>query len=401
MLLDLRVSFFLALRGIFRGSRGSLYLTILIIAMVFTNMIFMPSIILGFIKVAEDQIITYQTGNILISPHEDEAYIEDAFSLQEKINRIPGVLRASVHYGTGVTLRYKGNTLGSTVVAINPDDERLVTDVYQKMKDGYYLADGENDEIIIGIQTSGHKDPSLDMGPTLGYVTAGDPVTVEYTNGVSKVYHVKGIVETGSYYADQGAYITWDELESVFGREMDQATDVIIRTEPDAYEPDVKTQIYRFGVREKVQTWQDMLEEAMGRAVQNFAMLNSITIIVSLIIAVVVLFIVIMIKTLNSRRQIGVLKALGVEKSIIIHNYVFQVLILTTIGIIVGTTLVESMVAILTVYPFQFPDGEVTPVVAASDLVNNTIMLYITTFIAGYIPAWRVASEDILTAMRS
>jgi hypothetical protein len=34
-----------------------------------------------------------------------------------------------------------------------------------------------------------------------------------------------------------------------------------------------------------VQTWQDILEEAMGRAVQNFAMLNSITIIVSLIIA--------------------------------------------------------------------------------------------------------------------
>jgi putative ABC transport system permease protein len=108
MLLDLRVSFFLALRGILRGSRGSLYLTVLIIAMVFTNMIFMPSIILGFIKVAEDQIITYQTGNILISPHEDELYIEDVFSLQEKINRIPGVLRASAHYGTGVTLGTKG-----------------------------------------------------------------------------------------------------------------------------------------------------------------------------------------------------------------------------------------------------------------------------------------------------
>lgn len=401
MLLDLRVSFFLALRGILRGSRGSMYLTVLIIAMVFTNMIFMPSIILGFIKVAEDQIITYQTGNILISPHEDELYVDDVFGLLEKINRIPGVLRASAHYSTGVTLRNKANSIGATITAIKPDDERLVTDVYQKMKDGGYLADGENNEIILGIQTSGHKDESLDMGPSLGYLQAGDSVTVEYTNGVSKVYHVKGIVETGSYYADQGAYITWDELESVFGKKIDYATDVIIKTDPDVYEPDVKTQIYRFGVQEKVQTWQDMLEEAMGRAVQNFAMLNSITIIVSLIIAIVVLFIVIMIKTLNNRRQIGVLKALGVEKNIIIHNYVFQVLILTTLGVIVGTILVESMVAVLTAYPFQFPDGEVTPVVATTDLINNTIMLYIASFIAGYIPAWRVASEDILTAMRS
>ncbi len=401
MLTDLRVSFFLASRGILRGSRGSLYLTVLIIAMVFTNMIFMPSIILGFIKVAEDQIITYQTGNIIISPHGDERFIEDVSSLLEKVNRIPGVLRASAHYGTGVTLRYKGNSIGSTVVAINPDDERLVTDVYQKMSDGDYLADGENDEIIIGIHTSGHKDPSLDMGVTLGYVKAGDEVIVEYTNGVSKAYHVKGIIETGSFYADQGAYITWDELESVFDRKVDYATELIIKTHPGTYEPEVKTMLYRFGIREKVQTWQDILEEAMGRAVQNFSMLNSITVVVSLIIAIVVLFIVIMIKTLNSRRQIGVLKAIGVDKNIIINNYVFQVLILTTLGVIVGTALVESMVAILTVYPFQFPDGEVTHVVATSDLVNNTIMLYVASFVAGYIPAWQVANEDILTAMRS
>ena len=401
MLLDLKVSFFLAIRGILRGSRGSLYLTVLIIAMVFTNMIFMPSIILGFIKVAEDQIITYQTGNILISPHEDEAYIEDVDGLLEKVNHIPGVLRASPHFSTGVTLRSKGNTIGSTVVAIRPDDERLVTDVYKKMKEGYYLADGEKNEIILGIYTSGHKDESQDMGATLGYLQAGDPVTVEFTNGVSKEYHVKGIIETGSYYADQGAYITWDELESVYGREINKASDLIVKTDPDAYEPDVKTQLYRFGVREKVQTWQDILTEAMGRAVQNFSMLNSITIIVSLIIAIVVLFIVIMLKTINSRRQIGVLKAIGVEKKIIINNYVFQVLILTAIGVIVGVTLIESMVAILTVYPFQFPDGEVTPVVAVSDLINNTIMLFIASFIAGYFPAWRVASEDILTAMRS
>lgn len=401
MLNDLRVSFFLAVRGILRGSRGSLYLTVLIVAMVFTNMIFMPSIILGFIKVAEDQIISYQTGNVLISPHEDEQYIEEVDALLEKVNRIPGVLRASPHYSLGATLRNKGASIGTTVTAIRPDDERRVNDMYQKMMDGHYLADGDVGEIIIGVQTSGNKDPAEDMGSTLGYMKAGETVTVEFTNGVSKVYHIKGIIKTGSFYADQAVYITWDELESVYGRKMDEASYLMIKTQPDAYEPVVKTQIYRFGIREKVQTWQDLLEEAMGRAVQNFAMLNSITIVVSLIIAIVVLFIVIMIKTLNSRRQIGVLKALGVEKNIIIHNYVFQVLILTTLGVIVGVTLVESMVAILTVYPFQFPDGEVTPVVSTTDMINNIIMLYIAAFFAGYIPAWRVASEDILTAMRS
>jgi putative ABC transport system permease protein len=398
---NLKVSFFLALRGILRGSRGSLYLTVLIIAMVFINMIFMPSIILGFIKVAENQLISYEIGNILISPKEDDEFIYDVQGLLDKINGIPGVSRAVAHYSTGVTLKNKGNIIGSTVTAIKPNDERLVTDIYQRMGEGNYLAEGERDQIIIGIQTSGHKDTSEDMGPTLGYLQPGDSVEVEFTNGVSREYQIKGIIHTGSYSSDMGAYITWDEMESVLGHPLDVASAIIIRTDPDARESEVKTQILRFGVSEKVKTWEDLLKEAMGRAVQNFAMLNSITIIVSLIIAVVVLFIVIMIKTLSSRRQIGVLKAIGLDKSIIIHNYVFQVLIMTTLGVITGAIFLEIMVAILTVYPFQFPDGSVTPVVTIPDMINNTIMLYVAAFFAGYIPAWRVASEDIMTAMRS
>jgi len=398
---NLKVSFFLALRGIMRGSRGSLYLTVLIIAMVFINMIFMPSIILGFIKTAEDQLISYEIGNILISPKEDDEFIYDVQTLIDKVNGVPGVYRASPHYSTGVTLKNKGNTVGSTITAIKPNDERLVTDIYRKMGEGTYLAEGERDQIIIGIQTSGHKDQSEDMGATLGYLQPGDSVEVEFTNGVSREYQVKGIIKTGSYSSDMGAYITWDEMESVLGHPIDDASAVLIRTDPDASEAVVKTQILRFGVAEKVKTWEDLLKEAMGRAVQNFAMLNSITVIVSLIIAVVVLFIVIMIKTLSSRRQIGVLKAIGLDKSIIIHNYVFQVLIMTTLGVTLGAILLEAMVAILTVYPFQFPDGSVTPVVTVPDMINNTIMLYIAAFIAGYIPAWRVASEDIMTAMRA
>lgn len=397
---NLKVSFFLATRGILRGSRGSLYLTVLIIAMVFINMIFMPSIILGFIKVAEDQLISYEIGNVLISPKEDDEFVFDVQSLIDKVNGVPGVFRAVAHYSTGVTLKNKGNVIGTTVTAIRPGDERLVTDIHRKVI-GNYLADGERDQILIGIQTSGHKDSSEDMGPTLGYLEPGDSVDVEFTNGVSREYQVKGIIHTGSYSSDMGAYITWDEMESVLGHPLDEASAIIVRTDPDVPEAVVKTQILRFGVSEKVQTWEDLLKEAMGRAVQNFSMLNSITVIVSLIIAIVVLFIVIMIKTLSSRRQIGVLKAIGLDKSIIIHNYVFQVLIMTTLGVIAGAIFLEIMVAILTVYPFQFPDGSVTPVVTIADMVNNTIMLFIAAFFAGYIPAWRVASEDIMTAMRS
>jgi putative ABC transport system permease protein len=376
-------------------------LTVLIIAMVFTNMIFMPSIVMGFIKNAEHQIITYSTGNILVEPVKDEEYITDVDSLLAKVNRVPGVIRASAQYSMGATLKNKAYKIGRPVIAIQPSNERLVTDVSKNMKEGDYLGDGELGQVIIGIQTAGHKDPAEDMGPTLGAVGVGDSVTVEYTNGVVRNYRIKGIIETFSYSADQDVYVTQEEMESVLGHPLDVATHVLVKTEPGVPEAVVKTQILRFGVREQVKTWQDLLEDAMGRAVQNFSMLNSITLIVSLVIAIVVLFIMIMIKTLNSRRQIGVLKAIGIEQGIIINNYLLQVLLLTILGIVLGVVVVEGMVAYLTVFPFKFPDGDITPYVTFSDLASNTVLILVAAMIAGYIPAWQVARMDILTAMRA
>ena len=88
----------------------------------------------------------------------------------------------------------------------------------------------------------------------------------------------------------------------------------------------------QYGVSQKVQTTADLLSKSMGRALQSFAIINMVSLIVSIIITTVVLFIVITIKTINSRRQIGILKAIGVDKEVIMHNYGFQVIILAHPG---------------------------------------------------------------------
>ena len=54
-----KVSFFLASRLIARGNKGTLALTIMIIAMVFVNLIFLPSIISGVVVLFNQQTIDY------------------------------------------------------------------------------------------------------------------------------------------------------------------------------------------------------------------------------------------------------------------------------------------------------------------------------------------------------
>jgi putative ABC transport system permease protein len=399
-LIRLKLSFFLGLRSLQRGSIGSLVMTVVIVGMVFTNMIFLPSVITGAINLFVDQTIEFQSGNIIIEPKEDAEVIEDLEDLLARVNRVPGVLRAAPHNNIGGVMKFKGSRLAGSVIAVRPRDEILVTGVSKMMKEGQYLGEGDTGVIIIGNYVAGHKDKSEDLMPSLGGVRAGDSIDVEFTNGVVRTYRVKGIFETKSYLADQSVFITWDELESIKGQQVNQATEVLIRTVPGEEAEEVKFSLIGMGIQEEIKTWHDLLGKAFAQVVQSYGVINSISTIVSIVIAIVVIFIVIMIKTLNNRRQIGILKAIGIHRTTITFSYVFQVIILAVMGILFGLFILFAMDRYFAVYPIVFPDGDIRPAFTLADIVSNAVLLFIASAIAGLIPAWLIAREEILTAMR-
>jgi len=399
-LIRLRLSFFLGLRSLQRGSIGSLVMTIVIIGMVFTNMIFLPSVITGAINLFVDQTIEFQSGDILIEPKENVELIEDLEDLLARVNRVPGVLRAAPHNNIGGVLKFKGNRLAGSVIAIRPRDEVLVTGVSKMIREGQYLGEGDTGVVVIGNYVAGHKDKSEDLMPSLGGVRTGDSIDIEFTNGVVRTYRVKGIAETKSYMADQAVFITWDELESIRGQKIDQATEVLIRTVPGEDEEEVKLSLIGMGIQEDIKTWHDLLGKAFAEVVQSYGVINSISTIVSIVIAVVVIFIVIMIKTLNNRRQIGILKAIGIHRTTIMFSYVFQVIILAIMGIVFGLFILFALDRYFAVYPIVFPDGDIRPAFTLADIVTNAVLLFIASAIAGLIPAWLIAREEILEAMR-
>ena len=134
----LKLSFFLGLRSLQRGSIGSLVMTVVIIGMVFTNMIFLPSVITGAINLFVEQTIEFQSGDILIEPKENAEVIEDLEDLLARVNRVPGVLRAAPHNNIGGVMKFKGNRLAGSVIAIRPRDEVLVTGVSKMIREGQY-----------------------------------------------------------------------------------------------------------------------------------------------------------------------------------------------------------------------------------------------------------------------
>jgi putative ABC transport system permease protein len=400
---ELKVAFLLALRSLQRGNRSSVILIVLIVGLVFANMIFLPSLITGIGKSITQQVVDYEVSNVLVSPKSGDQYVPDLGATLDLINGMPGVERASPHYSKGATLKYRQRILGVSVRAIRPQDEKYVSPLYTRMVAGSYLGEGDTGEVIIGQPVAGSATvrEEDEFQPSLGGVRVGDSITIEYGNGFAKDYRVKGIYKTGWSPVDSTVFVTWTDMEQVEGKALDKAEYLTVKAKPGYSEKFIKDELLQYGVTQKVQTTQDLLSKSMGRALQSFSVINSVTLVVSLIIAVVVLFIIITIKTLNSRRQIGILKAIGVDKEVIMHSYGFQVIILALAGIVLGIILTEILVVYMGYYPMTTPEWSATPYVTPLDLVINSVILFVAAIIAGYVPAWQVSREDIQKAMRS
>lgn len=395
----LRVSAFLAWKSIQRGSKGTLALTIMIVALIFVNLVFLPSIISGVVKTFDDQSINFDFANLVIEPREGSQYIDGVTGLQKKVERIPGITGTSPRIAAGVTYFYRGRNTASTLYGITPEDERSATKIADYMTEGEFLSNGDTDAIVMGVTLAGQEGEEAGGLPSLQGVVVGDSVEVAYPNGETRTYRVKGIYKTQSFGVDTAAFVTSREMSGVLGL-RDQASMVLVKTEVNGREEEYKRELLSYGIQEEIRTYQEKSGGFVDQAIQSFNIINAISTLVSLIIAVVVVFIVIFINTVNRRRQIGILKAIGIDQQIIINSYVLQVLFITGVGALAGMALAAGVMAYLTAYPLVFPGGPVYPVVEVQAILRSIASLFAVSVVAGYIPAWQIAGEDILTAIR-
>ncbi|HWQ65798.1 MAG TPA: FtsX-like permease family protein [Methanospirillum sp.] len=387
---------YLASRDIRRGNKGTLILTILIIALSFVLMVFMPSLTAGIIGAYNQQIIDYQYADLVVEPKDEDQYLLDTGGMIQKIRRIPGVYAVSSHTMVSTSITSDKKTLSRGVIAITPSDERDVTQTSRKITEGRYLSDGDTDTILLGANLAGHDDEKKDKLESLGGVHAGDSVTVAFQNGVVRTMTVGGIFETGSIQADNDGFITRKEMGRILGN-SDHSSQILVRSYAESDKTALKIRLMEFGIDDKIKTVSEKGEGLIGDAVKSFSLLSSIMMVFSLVIASIVIFIIVYINTINQRRQIGILKAIGIPERIIIRNYLAQVGFIFCFGSLVGLCIFEIISRYFRAYPLHFPAGMVYPISDLTILIPSLGILGIVSLIAGFIPAERATREEILS----
>ena len=406
MLRNAKLSIFLAIKTILRGDKGSFILTILIMLVVFLNLLFIDSIFAGISVTMDNGKINYQYGEVIFEPQDGDKYIKNTSDIINEIKDFYYIKAITSHLRTGATLINDKNNDGRDVirfsggvVGINPEKESKAIDVASKMISGRYLRKGDYRKAIIGADVAGGYGSSV-FPDDLEGVRPGDTITVKYDNDISRDYKIVGVYKTKNFDTDSKLIVTQDDLKSVLGT-TNESSEIIVRLADRNLSSIAVADFEKLNLGTyDISNWNDKL--AFGRTInKSFDMIGSILRVIGSFVAGLVIFIIIFVDIVNRRKQIGILKAIGISEGAIMYSYVIRGMFYTVLGMALGYLLMRfGVINFFKVHPIDFPMGDMVPSIKKSALRMSVILFIIAGLIGSFLPAIKEVRKKILDLMR-
>lgn len=398
-----KTSFFLAYKAILKGNIMTTIMTVAVIALAFVNLIFISALIAGISDKLNLQLINNETGNIRLST-EDEKYLTGVSKTRKIIESIPGVNATASHYLVSGSFKYDQNNDNKDisyrtfrVYGIDPNNEKNITEISKKMVAGEYLNSQDRQSIVIGKEVSGGYNASNE-NLSLEGADVGEEITITFPNGIIRDYKIKGIYAVDSMSADALTFITDTEMESIL--EVDnKASEIIIKIDDTGNEDIYINKIKNLGIAGKLETWVE-LSGGLATSLDSFRMVDRLIGGVGLMVAMITISIVTYINIVNKKKQIGIMRAIGIHKNIIVESYIIQAVFYSISGIIFGWIIIKfALEPFFIKHPLRFPMGEVSLMPENTELTQNAITLIIAAIIAALIPAWQTTKQTILESI--
>jgi putative ABC transport system permease protein len=406
MIKDFKVALFLGYKSIVNGHKGTIALMIFILSLAFVNLVFVASILNGITDTINNQIINHSVANIVIEPQEEprrKDYILHAKELRQKIESIPGVTATVAHYRMTATFAYDKDKDGDfkygtwEVIGVDPKEEPLVTGISDCIIAGRYLEGRGSGDIILGSDIAGGYG-AIEELRSLGGVKVGEKVRLTFNNGTTRKYTVQGISKVRFILIDQTAYITKKEAESILNVN-DRASQILVKIDKTGNEDFYIEKIKKIAPNLKVRKWTEYTS-IVGDLTKSFDLIAAMISLIGLAVAAITIFILIYVNAINKRRQIGILKAIGIKENIIIVSYILQALFYAIFGIVLGSIIMFYFIEPYFInHPLAFPIGDITLAIKEFQVLQGVFGLLGAAFVAGLIPAWRAVRENILKAI--
>lgn len=422
---SIQTIFFIAIRDVIKNK---LVLSIILMALgfLFTNLLFARFMVSGFRDTLEYDVIKV-SGHLAVLPKEtfekdepDELadehpnanrkqketaynlerekadYIQDAPARIAQLRGIPEVAGVTPLLTSGGVFRYGGKEIAGPVYGLPSNDE--VTILKNCVVEGSYFPDDydpeRSSEILLGKYLAEKLAKKKEHEPR---VPVGNEVRVIFFNDKLRTYTVRGIFDARDYEANYGAILPFRDLQLILRTNPDEVSQLLLRVADQEAAPRVQQAVaLRVSPELVVETWEDKDDIGLPDLVSGFNLVGDIIFLVGLVSSAIVIAIVIYVNAIRKRRQIGIIRAIGIQNWTVILIFTLQALILAALGVVVGSSLYWGLDRYLKAHPIIMPFGDMATSFQWEAYCLSIVLFLVTAFLAGFYAAWVATREPIV-----
>jgi len=431
----LSLGFFLAARQIVRGSKWASILIVLIMCLTFLNLIVTSGFLVGIVEGAEKSFREEWSGDLLVSNRNENPYIKRTTDIVDMVSSSPDVQSYSIRTIAGAKIEANWfekrkeedeNSVSNQIAGIDPVAENTTTDISRSVVEGTWLTPGDTEGIVLGSAYLDKYSRISDIVSLLRGVSPGTVVrvtvsktpnfisfeqtltppneeaTLQGESIVTKDFIVRGIIDSKVQYVASRAYILDSELRKMLSKNDLEASEIAIQMIPGTDPYQVKTPLLNNGFADfaKIETFREGAPDFLVKFREFFGIIGTVLGSMSVVVGLITIFIINYINALTRRRQIGIMKAVGVTEFAIEFSYVCQAFFYVIIGSSLALFLVFFVIKPLNVaHPLETPFATIVLVADAASSFFKLGLVVIVSMVAGYLPARLIVNTNTLNAI--
>jgi putative ABC transport system permease protein len=428
------LGFFLAIRQVTRSSRYATGLIVFIMMLTFLNLVATSGFLVGIIEGSSRAFKREWTGDLFVTNRNEKDYIERTTDIVSMLRSFPQI----EHYSTRVLAGAKieanwwekrkeedANVVSNQIVGINPDEEDETTHLSQNIVEGEWLRNDDPRGIVLGSGYLAKYSRVADLVSLLKDVKPGDTVRVTVStrqknqspvpednlvqgvqttlpSAVTQEFIVRGILNSKVQFVASRAYVLDSELKKMIGKTDADVSEIAIVMKDGVDPYTVKTPLLNNGFSDyaKVNTAEEGSPEFLVNIKLFFSIIGTILGSVSVVVALITIFIIIYINALTRRRQIGIMKAVGVTEFAIEFSYICQALFYVVTGSLIALFIIFGLLKpYIDAHPIDTPFASIVLVADPVSVAFKFLLVMIVSVFAGYLPARIIVSSNTLNAI--
>jgi lipoprotein-releasing system permease protein len=334
-------------------------------------------------------------GKLYASRRENQAQqrkdIENAAQLATQIARFPGV-RAAAPAVRGQAFLIRGEKrFGLSVSGADPSQQNIISNLQENMIAGDWLSI-QPDQVVIGRKLAEKSKLGL-----------GDRVRLQSADGITQVFRIAGLFETGLDTTDEGAaFMTLRAAQGLFA--MPQKVSVIQVKLDDPFKANDVADMISAALPFQTDSW--MREQAQimdGLRTQN--MVTYLISIFSLAASTLSIAAVLIVSVLQKQKQIGILKSMGARDRQILVVFTLEGIGIAVMGALLGAALSYGLLSYMMSLKREVRFGKTNSLlpIELDPMIFGAAMLaaIVATLFASLLPAQRAAKLNPVDVIRA